>query len=435
MCVLANSVLAKVDEAVHAARPGEYGPGEPDRFIRNQKAAMAAIRGLEERTSSVANVTAFRESEAFAAYHKRWNLAAYFNVRMGEIAGEMTSFLDDFSLVRAVEGHSGGFALAATAATWKALERSWSDDVVCVHAADKFLRFAAQIVARYGSWVKMGADAVGTEPPAPVEQPAAPNDPDGQPRRVVPEHSWGCAATAEDLAAIRGDCEALSAKVLDSFVPGMSDTLRTAFGEPAADAARECMEEGVKELARGPAADINGALMRIIGDRCVETLKQMKGITATFRMTNKPLPTRHSHFVPGAVAPLKLFMEQTARKKILSAESATQVAMAVGEYVAGKYAEMASELVAGVKKTEASLNRLKDRRAAKDGGSAAGGGDGEKGPSDTDKICKQLLLDVVEFGTQLTKLGTDPARSEKFKELWTLVAPEGEKQVPVFLTA
>ena len=45
MCVLANSVLAKVDEAVHAARPGEYGPGEPDRFIRNQKAAMAAIRG------------------------------------------------------------------------------------------------------------------------------------------------------------------------------------------------------------------------------------------------------------------------------------------------------------------------------------------------------------------------------------------------------
>ena len=45
MCVLANSVLAKVDEAVHAARPGEYGPGEPDRFIRNQKAAMAAIWG------------------------------------------------------------------------------------------------------------------------------------------------------------------------------------------------------------------------------------------------------------------------------------------------------------------------------------------------------------------------------------------------------
>ena len=42
------------------------------------------------------------------------------------------------------------------------------------------------------------------------------------------------------------------------------------------------------------------------------------------------LPTRHSHCA-GRVAPLKLFVEQTARKKILSAESATQVAMAVGE--------------------------------------------------------------------------------------------------------
>ena len=41
---------------------------------------------------------------------------------------------------------------------------------------------------------------------------------------------------------------------------------------------------------------------------------------------------------------------------------------------------MASELVAGVKKTEASLNRLKDRRAAKDGIHKGGGDDGEKGP-------------------------------------------------------
>ena len=42
---------------------------------------------------------------------------------------------------------------------------------------------------------------------------------------------------------------------------------------------------------------------------------------------------------------------------------------------------------------------------------------------------------MVEFGTQLARLGTDPGRSERFKELWALVAPEGEKQVPVFLTA
>ena len=50
------------------------------------------------------------------------------------------------------------------------------------------------------------------------------------------------------------------------------------FGDPAADTTKECMEEGVKELGLG-AADVNGALMRTIGDRFVETLKQTPATT------------------------------------------------------------------------------------------------------------------------------------------------------------
>jgi len=32
----------------------------------------------------------------------------------------------------------------------------------------------------------------------------------------------------------------------------------------------------------------------------------MKGITATYRMTNKPLPVRHSPYVVGVLRPLKV---------------------------------------------------------------------------------------------------------------------------------
>lgn len=32
----------------------------------------------------------------------------------------------------------------------------------------------------------------------------------------------------------------------------------------------------------------------------------MKGITATYRMTNKPLPIRHSPYVAGVLRPLKV---------------------------------------------------------------------------------------------------------------------------------
>ena len=42
----------------------------------------------------------------------------------------------------------------------------------------------------------------------------------------------------------------------------------------------------------------------VIADKCLETLKQLRGITATYRMTNKPLPTKASHFVPTILSPL-----------------------------------------------------------------------------------------------------------------------------------
>ena len=64
----------------------------------------------------------------------------------------------------------------------------------------------------------------------------------------------------------------LSEKIVRVFIPGMCDKLRAVFGDPAANTAKECVEEGVKELGVGAAADVNGALMRTIGDRCVETL-------------------------------------------------------------------------------------------------------------------------------------------------------------------
>lgn len=46
----------------------------------------------------------------------------------------------------------------------------------------------------------------------------------------------------------------------------------------------------------------------------------MKGITATYRMTNKPLPVRHSPYVSGVLRPLKVssLVLCTFRKLVLS---------------------------------------------------------------------------------------------------------------------
>jgi hypothetical protein len=148
----------------------------------------------------------------------------------------------------------------------------------------------------------------------------------------------------------------------------------------------------------------------------VEALKQLKGITATFRMTNKPMPTRHSHFVPMILAPLETFLD-AERTKMLSKESRQEIVGQVVESVCDKYAEMARELVSTVKKTEASLNRLKDRQ----------GKTSSAGVGDTDKICRQLYLDVKEFSLHIENFGINVKESKSFAELWQAVESGEEK--------
>mmetsp|Transcript_18590 Transcript_18590/g.60608 ORF Transcript_18590/g.60608 Transcript_18590/m.60608 type:complete len:163 (+) Transcript_18590:883-1371(+) len=142
-----------------------------------------------------------------------------------------------------------------------------------------------------------------------------------------------------------------------------------------------------------------------VGDKCVDVLKQLKGITATYRMTNKPLPTRHSHFVPSILAPLKAFSEGD-KARLLSDTVRLELVRAVVDTVNARYDEMARDL--SVRKTESSLARLKNRQGA-----------GAKGAelSDTDKIVKQITIDVQEHGRQIMAVGIIPNELESFRRL------------------
>ena len=47
------------------------------------------------------------------------------------------------------------------------------------------------------------------------------------------------------------------------------------------------------------AGELLGAACVEVVESCVALVKQLKGITATYRMTSKGPPTRHSHYVTG----------------------------------------------------------------------------------------------------------------------------------------
>ncbi|XP_059657391.1 conserved oligomeric Golgi complex subunit 2-like [Cornus florida] len=63
------------------------------------------------------------------------------------------------------------------------------------------------------------------------------------------------------------------------------------------------------------------SIIETLVQKSVEDLRQLKGITATYRMTNKPLPVRHSPYVVWILRPLKAFLDGERAATYLTVKS------------------------------------------------------------------------------------------------------------------
>jgi hypothetical protein len=148
-------------------------------------------------------------------------------------------------------------------------------------------------------------------------------------------------------------------------------------------------------------------------------VRQLKGITATYRMTSKGPPTRHSHYVSGVLQPLRAALDAPGPPQRLPAGLRGALAAAVFDSVNARYQQLAEELLSSVRKTESSLRRLKKGR-----GPEAGAADGAAAEmSDSEKICLQLYLDAQEHGRQAARFGLDPSAAASFQALLAVVTP------------
>ena len=467
---LGGSVLAEIDAQLHEKRPSSFSPGLPEAFISNYAASMAFIEALQAKSETISQVAAekFLDSEALRAFHKRWNLSVYFTLRFQEIAGDVDATLTKPGLERVkkedattptaqkspknngppkspkspqkhqeISDIPGVFSLAASEAAFRNAVRCFGDDVYVPAQADKFVRLAAQIVSRYRAWVSVGTEYLeetalinaAAEKSESTSDDTTSSSAATATRRTTSSNTWGATAGCEELATVRSEVELFSKKVKEELVKIAADRVGGAIKNPedreaATKATSQCLELGAATLDEF-LPKIISAIALIVTERCTEALKQLKGITATFRMTNKPTPSKHSHFVPMLLQPLSKFSEESQRTRRLSPIAAKELTREVCEGVTKKYAEMAGDLVATVLKTEASLNRLKDRQGK---GTATAGDATKTGGklSDTDKIFKQLHLDVTEYASRLNSLSVQPSSLEAFPALWKALAPEGE---------
>lgn len=459
--LLGASVVEELQGALAAALPGVFSPGVPPAFHANYLAMLAWLAQLEGLCTTRAAVERLRACPAYTTLMRRWNTSVYFSLVFQETAGDLEEALGVQRLEKAAPAAGAPpdappLQLAATAALLRCLRRAASRDVVLPPLVDRFLRLALQLAARYASWVEAGVEArreaaaasasnaqgvaAAVSPAAVTVGPAgaaaaagagpAVGGPGAAPaagQGTGLPCAWMAALPADELAAVIHDSEAaadfLEGAIGSAFMD-LAGTLSPAVAPPGAVAAgvRAAFGEAaaaVRAAGRGLAA----AVTEEVVEKCVAVVRQLKGITATYRMTSKGPPSRHSHYVMGVLQPLRALLDSAGVRLLPQPLKQELFVVAVADSVCNRYASLAEELLVSVRKTENSLKRLKKAKATGDDVGAAPGGEAI---SDSDKITLQLHLDVLELGSQLAGAYglPDPAAAlPGFKRLQEVVVP------------
>uniref|UniRef100_A0A0D3FRD5 Conserved oligomeric Golgi complex subunit 2 n=1 Tax=Oryza barthii TaxID=65489 RepID=A0A0D3FRD5_9ORYZ len=407
---LANSILKEVHLAIQKGKPGATSPGKPKQFLKNYKASLRFLDFLEGYCSSKPAVTKFRSGPAYADFMRQWHVAVYFTLKFQDIAGGLDSALT--ATITPVGTHENlekpkTLLLKQSVKLLESLHACWSDDVLVFSHCDKFLRLSLQLISRYTTWLSSGlashkASDGGTSSPADAE--------------------WALSVPVEDFIYVMHDVNAIIGELSESgqFVKHVNQSLASCPTEVLALVKQSVLQavEPLKELL--PA--VMNVMIGVIVKRSNEDLKHLKGITATYRMTNK-LPVRHSPYVSGILHPLKVFLEGD-RIHYLSEDDKAKLRRGSTDKITSIYYDMVSEVVTVARKTESSLQRLRQGAQRRVGANTDAS---DNIISDTDKICMQLFLDIQEYARNLRAVGIDAREIESFRALWQCVAPRDKQ--------
>ncbi|CAF2027898.1 unnamed protein product [Brassica napus] len=402
---LANSILKEVFSAIQKVKPGAFSPGRPTEFLKNYKASLDFLAYLEGYCPSRFAVTKFRTEAVCIEFMKQWNVGVYFSLRFQEIAGALDSALTSSSLVFIKDSDLDkqsfpNLMLRQSATLLESLRSCWKEDVLVFSAADKFLRLTLQLLSRYCVWV---SSALHTR-----KGNASPS----------PGCDWAVSASAEDFVYVIHDVNYLASEVCGDYLKHISQYISSCSTE-VRDVVRMSILQGGDKL-KEVLPSLANTIIEIIVDKSVEDLRQVKGITATYRLTNKPPPVRHSPYVVGILRHVKAFLEGEKATRYLTQATREELLLRTVTEITRRYYELADEVVSVARRTESSLQQFR-RKAQKRAGAASGVSDDNV--SETDKMCMQLFLDTQEYGRNISALGLKPAEIPVYCSLWQCVAP------------
>ncbi|KAJ4960395.1 hypothetical protein NE237_020305 [Protea cynaroides] len=399
---LANSILKEVLLSIQRGKPGAFSPGRPMEFLRNYKSSLGLLAYLEGYCPSRSAVAKFRTETVYVEFMKQWNIGVYFSLRFQEIAGALDSALMVSSITPVSnEGNSQELTLKQSITLLESLRSCWREDVLVLSCSDKFLRLSLQLLSRYSTWLSSGLAARK-----------------GGNAGSNPGSDWTISATPENFIYVMHDVDYLVNELGNDFLDHILQLLASCSSE-VLDLVKQSILQCGKSL-KDLVPSIRNTMIEALVEKSVEDLRQLKGITATYRMTNKPLPVRHSPYVSGVLRPLKSFLDGERATTYLTEETRKILLLGAATKITDQYHELAADLVNVTRRTETSLQRLRQGAMRRAGASSDVS---DQNVSETDKICMQLFLDVQEYGRNLAAIGVAAADIPAYRSLWQCVAP------------
>ncbi|CAM9784594.1 unnamed protein product [Chrysoparadoxa australica] len=381
---ICNSVWRVIQRGLVTRLGSIFSSGIASLIHRNYTTSMQFVDGLAglcgQRNRSRVSQRLARH-EAMAEFRGLWNLPVYAQLRAAEISGGIDAVLADPS--SATCQVASVFDMPEVDQVWVALQTCWKADVFLQPLADRFLRLSLQILNCLRVWASSGGGGTNRSPEQLVQV------------------AWNVHLL---VGKLKGEFTSLTWKTLEEngLPQRAGDLVESALGE-----AIESCESIAPELWK--------AIVSHIAGQCATILQAVKGITATYRMTNKRAPDRASPFVKNITRPLREFEREWGSRAPPSVRDTwvQEVALLVTQ----KYSELLRNLLDTVHQMEQALQKRKTKvKKSSDGA------------TDTEKIVMQLNLDAQDFGTELADLGVALPECTAFQDIKSLIAAECENK-------
>lgn len=363
-------------------------------------------------------------------YHK-WNLPIYYQLRFGEACStlnkillftqeygwncndvytESSEFINNNMNTQRVKviqlpiEIKNKVKLPLFLQLYQILINLWSSDVILRPLTHRFLRGSIQIIHRTISFIKDGLNGIIL---------FQNNNSTSQDPNTLSTSQYNWSQRIDDLASVAYELHLLHLFLTKYYLPIINNAIITK--EDQQDNEKEELKLLVKELfleASEPAIpslihnDIyNTHIVNILITNCTAPLSAVKGVAATYRMTNRPPPTQPSPFISTILRPLQIFLQTHSNHMIITVSSSTSWKQTIIDNVTSKYHVAIQELIETVKRTEVALKNRKSKKTMLGNNALMGGGNSSM--TDGEKVRLQLLLDYRAYRKSIQDLGID----------------------------